>query len=41
MIRLNEISDGPLKLLDIANPEPRIWFVPALLPEAGAAGGAQ
>ena len=31
MIRLNEISDGPLKLLDITSPEPRIWFVPALL----------
>lgn len=41
MIRLNEISDGPLKLLDITSPEPRIWFVPALLPNAGTPGGAQ
>jgi len=36
LIRLNEISDGPLMLLDTANPEPRIWFVPAAIAAAAS-----
>jgi hypothetical protein len=31
MIRLNEISDGQLMLLDTSNLKPRIWFVPAVV----------
>jgi hypothetical protein len=41
LIRLNEISDGPLMLLDTADPEFRIWFVPAVIPATGSERGAQ
>ena len=40
LIRLNEIADGPLMLLDTAQAEPRMWFVPAIA-AAGSGGGAQ
>jgi hypothetical protein len=36
LIRLNEISDGPLMLLDTSQAEPRTWFVPAVIAAANA-----
>lgn len=41
LMRLNEISDGPLMLLDTALSEPRIWFVPAVIAAAGSGRRAQ
>jgi hypothetical protein len=38
IFRINEISDGPLWLLDAGDAEPRVWFVP---PATSDAGGAQ
>jgi len=38
MLRLNEISDGTLMLLDSTDPRLRIWFVPALSPVTAAEG---
>jgi hypothetical protein len=32
MLRLNEISEGPLMLLDTTDPQLRVWFVPAVPP---------
>jgi hypothetical protein len=36
LMRLNEISDGPLMLLDTSQAGPRTWFVPAVIATANA-----
>jgi hypothetical protein len=41
LIRLNEIADGPLMLLDTAGPDLRVWFVPAVVPATRSERGAQ
>jgi hypothetical protein len=41
LIRLNEIADGPLMLLDTAGPDLQVWFVPAVIPISGSERGAQ
>jgi hypothetical protein len=41
MLRLNEISDSPLMLLDTTDPQLHIWFVPALPPADAPGGSAQ